>query len=112
MTNTGAAPLTINNGANLSSQADFYVTDSSVALQMPASWTTADLTVQASFDGVTFTDMYLDDGTEMVIKAGASRWIVLNITRFLGVRSIKLRSGTASVPVNQGGQRTIYLVYA
>lgn len=110
--NTGGVPLTIANGANLSNAVDFYATDSTVALQMPAAWTTADLTVQASLDNVTFTDMYLDDGTEMVIKAGASRWIVLNITRFLGVRYIKLRSGTASVPVNQGASRTIYLVYA
>lgn len=112
MINSGAAPLTIANGGNLSNAVDFYTTDSAVALQMPAAWTTADLTVQASFDGTTFSDMYLDDATEMVIKAGASRWIVLNITRFLGVRNIKLRSGTSASPVNQGAARTIYLIYA
>lgn len=112
MINSGAVPLTIANGASLSGAVDFYVTDNPVALQMPSAWTTANLTVQASFDGSTFTDMYLDDGTEMVITAATSRWIVLNITRFLGVRQIKLRSGTSGSPVTQGASRTIYLIYS
>ena len=67
---------------------------------------------QASFDNITFTDVYSDDGTEKVITAAASRWIYLNITQFLGVRYIKLRSGTSASPVAQGAQRTIYLVYS
>jgi len=109
--NSGAVPITIANGASLSGAVDFYVTDNPVALQMPAAWTTANLTVQASFDGTTFTDVYSDDGTEKVITAAASRWIYLNITQFLGVRQIKLRSGTSGSPVSQGAARTIYLIY-
>lgn len=80
------------------------------AIQMPASWTTANLTFQASFDGTTFADMYDEAGTEVTISGAASRFIILEPARWLGVRYFKIRSGTSAAPVSQGAARTIRVV--
>lgn len=80
------------------------------ALQMPATWTAANLTFQASFDGVTFGDLYDEAGTEIVVTASASRFIILEPARWLGVRYFKIRSGTSAAPVSQGAARTIRVV--
>jgi hypothetical protein len=76
---------------------------------MPAAWTAASLTFQGSADGTTYGDLY-DAGTEMSTAAGASRVIHLDWTKFVGLRFLKIRSGTTGVPVNQGGDRVLTLV--
>jgi len=83
-----------------------------VALVLPATWTAADITVQASVDGTNYADVYQDDDTEYTIKAAASRHVVLEAADFLGVRKLKLRSGTAGTPVNQAAARVITLLLA
>ena len=80
------------------------------ALQLPASWTAADLTFQASFDGSTYADMFDEEGNEVTVDAAASRYILLDPARWLGVRNLKIRSGAAGAPVNQGGDRVIQLL--
>lgn len=76
---------------------------------MPAAWTAAGLSFQASIDGETFVDIY-SAGAELTAAAGASQYVALDSMLFLGVRSIKVRSGTAGVPVNQGADRALILV--
>ena len=100
--------LTIANGASLSGAVDLKGRKL-VAIDMPSAWTAASLTFQASPDGVTYDDMY-DGATERAITVAASRYMMLNIGDWIGVRFLKIRSGTAGTPVNQGGARTITLV--
>lgn len=102
-----AAPqAVIANGDSLSGAVD--VGDGGmVALQMPSSWTTANLTFQASIDNSTFNNVYDGSGTELEITAAASRYIVLPPTTFAGMRWVKIRSGTSGSAVAQGGARTI-----
>jgi len=77
---------------------------------MPDSWSTANLTLQASADGTNYHNLYQDDGTEYTVSAAASRHIILNPAEFAGIRFLKLRSGTSSSAVNQAADRTITLV--
>lgn len=106
--------VTIANGASLSGAADLG-TGRLVGIIMPASWTSAALTFQANADaGATFYDVY-DDATERTITASgaaASRFLSLPLSDWLGVRGLKVRSGTSASPVNQGADRVITLVVA
>ena len=79
-------------------------------LVMPAAWTAAVLTFQVSWDGTEWNTLYASDGTEYTVQAAASRRIILPPADFVGVRYIKVRSGTQAAPVNQGAARTIGLI--
>jgi hypothetical protein len=81
-----------------------------VAIVVPASWTAADLTFQASNDDTTFTNLYNASGTEVTVTAAASRWIALDPSDFAGIAYLKVRSGTAAAAVNQGGDRVVTFV--
>ncbi len=77
---------------------------------MPAAWTAAALTFQAAAgSGGTYVDMY-DGGAEKSETVGASQYIVLDPTKFLGVPFLKVRSGTTGTPVNQGADRSLVLM--
>lgn len=106
--------VTIANGQSLSDAADLG-TGRLVGIIMPAEWTTAALTFQANADaGATVYDVY-DDATERTITsagATASRFLALPLSDWLGMRGLKVRSGTGASPVNQGAARTIILVVA
>ena len=99
---------TIESGGSLSGAVDLGGRKL-VAIDMPASWTAASLTFQASFDGATYDNMY-DGATERTLIVAASYYSMLNIGDWLGARYIKLRSGTSGTPVNQAAARTITLV--
>ncbi|MEI8397091.1 MAG: hypothetical protein WCF85_20395, partial [Rhodospirillaceae bacterium] len=104
--------VTIANGASLSGQVDL-AGQTLVGLIMPAAWTTASLTftVSPTSGG---TDYALWDGmsgSEVALSSvGASIWLRIDPSMFLGVRYIKLLSGTHGTPVNQGADRIIKLV--
>lgn len=100
---------TIANGASLSGSV-YLVDQPIVAIQMPATWTTADLTFQGSNDGTNFFDVYNMSGDEYLVTAAANRYIVLSPFEFQWARYVKIRSGTTGTPVTQGGARTITLV--
>lgn len=113
----GSTSATIANGASLSGVVDL----TGVILAgffMPAAWTSAAITFQASpdyddDDTVTFADMYNASGTEYTIasaNAVASRFIALDPRDFAGVRFLKIRSGVAGAGVNQGAARTFVLM--
>jgi hypothetical protein len=99
---------TIANAASLSDAVDLGGRKL-VAIDMPSSWTAASLTFQASVDGVTYDDLY-DGATERTLVVAASRYLAQAIGDWVGVRFLRIRSGTAGTPVNQGGARTITLV--
>jgi hypothetical protein len=77
---------------------------------MPATWVAAGLTFQTSPDGVSYNDFYDNTGTEISHTVAASRFVRVNPADWVGVRFLKVRSGTASVPVNQTASRDIILV--
>src|SRR3972149_1002650 len=69
---------------------------------MPAGWTAANLTFQASDKaGGTFQDVYDDAGTEVVVTAAASRVIGVDKAALRGLNHLKVRSGPSATPVLQ-----------
>ena len=76
-------------------------------IQMPAVWTTADITLQGSIDGVTFYDVHDSAGNEVTITAAASQFILIGDETaiptevFRAMLYFKIRSGTSGSPVNQ-----------
>ena len=83
-----------------------------VRIGMPAAWTAADLTFQISDDGgTTYRNVYWDWGPEMVVDAAASITIELSpFVKLNRIDYIKVRAGTAAVPVAQAAARSILLV--
>lgn len=81
-----------------------------VRLIMPAAWTAADLTFQASNDGTTFNNLYDSLGNEYTVKVDINRAVILPVYDFYGIRFLKLRSGTSGSPVTQLAARTILVV--
>ena len=77
---------------------------------IPASWTTAKLTFQASPDGTTFGDVQDSSGNEIQLTVAAGKFVGVNLSELSGLRFIKVRSGTSGTPVNQGADRTISIV--
>lgn len=107
--NPSTQTATISNGASLSGAIDL-AGKTLLGIHMPSAWTTANLTFSVSEDGVTYDDLYDNVGTEKTIIAAASRYIFTTPADLVGIRFVKVRSGTASVPVNQGAARAITLV--
>jgi len=108
---------TIGAGASLSAAVNLGQ-KTVVGIAMPAAWTAADITFQASGDGgVTFGELEASDGTSVnavtpftVHSPAASQVIGFDPTRFRGVNCIKVRSGTSGVPVSQVAQAAITLL--
>ena len=81
-----------------------------LGIQMPAAWTTADLTFQASVDlSANVADLYDHDGIEVTVSAAAGQFVSVDLSLFAGAAYIAVRSGTASTPVTQGSNRTLVL---
>lgn len=98
--------LTIAAGTSLSNAVNL-VGRSVLRLNIGAAWTAADMTVQVSFDGATFSDLYDEYGNVYTVRAAASRSIYVAPGPLLGVASLKLRSGTPTTAVNQTAAATI-----
>jgi hypothetical protein len=101
--------VTIANGASLSGVAGLGRGVSLVGIVMPAAWTTAGLSFQASADSTNFADLY-DSGSEYTVAAGASRYIQIPADKTDSIMALKVRSGTTGTPVNQGADRVITLI--
>jgi len=102
--------VTIANGASLSGEADLGG-GRLVAVQIPPAWTAADITFAASSaSGGTFGPVRDGAGTVLTLTGFAVNEVVyLSPNDTAGIRYIKVRSGTAGVPVNQGADRVITL---
>jgi hypothetical protein len=101
----------IANGASLSDALNL-AGHTLVGIIMPSSWTSANLTFQASHDGTTYSNLFDDAGNEQTVTAAASEYLFLSPLEWVGIAFLKVRSGTSGSPVNQGGARTITLVMA
>lgn len=102
--------VTILSGASIS---DVIPTGARVpiGIVMPAAWTAANLTFQASADGgTTWVNLYTSDGTELTVTASTSRYITLDPNTWVGVNHLKIRSGTSGSAVNQSADRALTLV--
>lgn len=103
-------PVTIASGTSLSAATDLgpYRV---FAIVPPTSWTAASLTFQGSSNGVDFYDLFDDTGTEISVTVTASKYIILTApVKLLGLRWLKVRSGTTGTPVNQGADRIVKLI--
>ena len=101
---------TIANGASLSGVVDLRTVGTPVALQTDAAWDTNAITFQGSYDGVVYTNLR-NMGVEVSIPGVvASSLEGLDLHEFLGLRYLKVRSGTAAAAVNQVGDTVITLV--
>ena len=79
-----------------------------LGLFMPAAWTTASVTFSVSPTcAAPWYNAYDSTGTEYTVAVGTSRYVGLDPAYFVGIRCVKLRSGTSAIPVNQGGDRII-----
>ncbi len=105
--------VTIANGASLSAPVNLG-SHILCAIQVPAGWTAAGLTFQASDDGgTTWQSIFDSTGAEVTIPQSATvagQRISINSSAFIGVDYLKVRSGTSGIPVNQTAQRTLTLV--
>ncbi len=99
--------VTIANGQTTSGPAE--VQGKLVGLLMPASWTAADLTIEASIDGGAFYGVY-DSGTPRTIpsaEAQAGRLIALQLGDWLLANWVHVKSSVA-----QAAARDITLIIA
>lgn len=81
-----------------------------VGIIMPAAWTAANITFQASADGSSFADIYDASGEYALTNAAADRYLDLDSNVFFGPLHLKVRSGTTGTPVNQGAERVLTLL--
>lgn len=106
---TTSGTVTIANGASLSGALNLE-NRTAVAIIMPAAWTAASITFQASVDGTNYYNVYTTSA-ELSATVAASYFVVLPKTTGLeAVRYIKIRSGTSGTPVNQLADRIITVV--
>jgi hypothetical protein len=77
---------------------------------MPAAWTAADITFQASFDNSTYYNVHDESGNEYTLTVAVDRYVTLDPVDLAGASYIKVRSGTAAAATNQGAARTIFVV--
>lgn len=108
--NLTTGSVTIANGASLSGAIDLENFRLGRII-IPAAWTAANLTFQTSPDDGTYSDLYDAAGYEYtIVVGGASRAIIVPLADFIGIRFLKIRSGTAGVAVNQAADRVLTLV--
>jgi len=100
---------TIANGASLSGAVNLDER-TPVALLMPAAWTAASITFQASLDGTTYYDVYTEAGGEYTLTVDVDQYIIIDPVDLAGARYVKVRSGTGGAAQNQAAARTIGLV--
>ena len=82
-----------------------------VGLWMPAAWTPANITVQASPDGgETFLEFVDSAGNAITVTVAAGQLVAFSEVMWQSVNFLKLRSGTLASPVAQSADRIINLV--
>jgi len=104
---------TIPNGQSLSDPVDLgwgVLT----AIQMPSSWTSAGLSFRASYDGVTFGPIRDLPGNFPSTggSVAANEYISVHTLAeyWKGIRWLQVVSANSGTPVNQGADRTLYLI--
>ena len=108
-----AIPVAIGSGAAISAQINIGQ-KTPVAIAVPANWTTAALSFQASGDGgATFGELLDATATAVSVSSitgGAYTVIQLDPTKWRGINCLKVRSGSSGAPVNQTNSVTLQLL--
>jgi hypothetical protein len=81
-----------------------------VGIKYPVEWTDAVITFLISFDGETWEDLLDDAGTEISKTVIAGQFRELDSSEFKTAVYLKIRSGTAAIPVAQEADR-IFMLY-
>jgi hypothetical protein len=105
-----SASVTIPNGGSIMADGVDLNQFTPVGVLLPAGWTSAGLSFAASPDGATYGALYDKDGEVMIATLAGGEYVVLDPLKFFGARWLKIRSGTAGSPVNQGADRVLTLV--
>lgn len=106
---TVTAPIA--NGESLSTGCDCRGYEIS-GIVMPAAWTAASLTFQGSHDGATYQNVYDTNGVEVTFTPTVALDHGLLADILLALRPwdyVKVRSGSAGTPTNQGAARLVVL---
>ncbi|MCX2726013.1 hypothetical protein OO015_00635 [Thermomicrobium sp. 4228-Ro] len=101
--------VTISSGSSISPGVDLDGL-TLVGILMPDTWDGTSITFQASLNGTGWYDLYDAAGNEVTLTVGPARYIQIDPQRILGIRYLRIRSGTAATPVNQTANRTLQLV--
>jgi hypothetical protein len=73
-----------------------------VRITVPPQYTPANMTFQASSDGIFYNDLFTSGGDEITVAAKANTGIVIYDRSWVrSLAFIKIRSGTRDHPVNQ-----------
>jgi len=80
-----------------------------VGIQYPAAWTAAVISFLVSFDGITYQNLLDDAGAEISKTVTAAQFRELDSSEFKTAIYLKIRSGTAALPVQQAADRAIVL---
>ncbi|QOZ76723.1 hypothetical protein XH83_15440 [Bradyrhizobium sp. CCBAU 53351] len=105
-----SAAATIANGQSLSAPIDL-ANHALASIEFPSAWTAAVITFQVSSDGVTYRDLW-DENGEVSFQAAANRAIRLASWGWFAIRYLKIRSGTSAAPVAQAADRVVNLYSA
>lgn len=100
----------IANGAALSGIVDIGEGWVASKVLIPGAITGTKLTFQISPDGVTFYNLKTSAGAELEPAMAASDSISLGLTEFMGIRYLKLRTGTSGAPTLQAAERTLKVI--
>ena len=106
--------VTIANGTALSPAIDLGEMNLA-AIVLPATWTTANLTFQGGVKDpttgtITYADITDKSGAEYTVTAAQGKANLIPVSDLAGFRYLKVRSGTSSIPVNQGADRVLTFV--
>jgi hypothetical protein len=100
---------TIAAGASLSDVADVR-SGNAVMLLTPSAWDPANLSLQVSQDGITFSDLHDADGHEVHLPMGASRAFLMPPALLQPANYVRIRSGLAAHPIPQSSACTFSVV--
>lgn len=102
-----SSSVMITSGQSLSSA--LQVDGKLAGILLPTGWTAAAVTFMGSSDDTAYYPIY-DGGVERTIDiaaAAAGRLILLPLSDWLGVKFVKIRSGTSALAVTQADARTV-----
>ena len=114
--NLMTATAAIANNGSLSGAVDAGDGRTLIGLETPGAWTAAAISFDVSADGTTYVPLYDTTGAEVNIPSAsiatnAARGFALDPVSFVGWRYVKVRSGLNGATVNQGGARSVVLVF-
>ncbi|MCJ7751820.1 MAG: hypothetical protein MUQ65_12120 [Armatimonadetes bacterium] len=100
----------ISAGASLSAAVRIPNGHELAAIIMPAVWTAAGITFQASYRSGSYANAFDAAGDELTLVVVATHYVPMPKQSLHGAVFVKVRSGTSGVPVNQVAACTVTLL--